>query len=198
MKGSLIILSFFAIGVILGLNIEELEQLSSHNHFVLYALMFIVGVSVGADAKTLNSLRSQNLKSFLLPTATILGSLIAAILITPFITGMTLGEVLAVASGFGYYSLSSIMITEYAGAEIGTIGLVANIVREIVTLIAAPLMVRYFSPLSVVSAAGATSIDTLLPTITKFAGKEFIVIAIFHGIVMEIAVPVLVTLFLSI
>lgn len=197
MKGSLIILSFFVAGVLLGLGIDGLEMFSDYNHFVLYALMFIVGIGVGADKKTLNSLRSQNLRSLLLPTATVVGSLIAALLVTPLISGLTLNEVLAVASGFGYYSLSSIMITEYAGAEIGTIGLVSNIVREVVTLIGAPLMVRYFSPLSVVSSAGAASIDTLLPTITRFSGKEYIVIAIFHGIVMEIAVPVLVTLFLS-
>ena len=38
-------------------------------------------------------------------------------------------------SGFGYYSLSSIFITEYKGAELGTIALLSNISREIITLL---------------------------------------------------------------
>lgn len=197
MKGSLIVVSIFILGIIIGLGFDDIEQITSYNRFVIYGLMFIVGISIGADRNILKALRNQSIKSVFLPLATIIGSLTMALLISPLVTGMTLCEILAVASGFGYYSLSTIMITEYSGAEIGTIGLVANIVREISSLVAAPLMVRYFSPLSVISSAGATSIDSLLPTITKFSGKEYAVLAIFHGIVLELAVPILVSLFIG-
>ena len=199
MKGSLIIVAFFVVGVILGLNFEYLKEIAESNlsSYVLYALMFSVGISIGGDKKTLNSLRNQDLRVILLPIATIIGSTVAALLVSPFITGMTVGETLAVASGFGYYSLSSIIITEYSGAEIGTIALMANIIREIMALLLAPFMVRFFSPLALISASGATSLDTLLPIITKFSGKEYVVISIFHGLVMELTVPVLVTLFVS-
>lgn len=197
MKGSLIIVAFFVVGVVLGLNIDILANVSQYSSYVLYALMFTVGVSIGCDKKTLNSLRNQDLRVILLPVATIIGTTAAGLLIYPFLTGMSLKEVLAVSSGFGYYSLSSIIITEYSGAEVGTIALIANIVREIAALLMAPLMVRWFSPLGLISAAGATSLDTLLPIITRFSGKEFVVISIFHGLVMELTVPVLVTLFIS-
>lgn len=197
MKGSLIIVAFFAVGVVLGLNVESLKSITEHSSYVLYALMFMVGISIGCDKKTLNSLRNQDLRVVLLPVATIIGTTVAALLIAPLLTGMTLREVLAVSAGFGYYSLSSIIITEYSGAEIGTIALIANIVREIMALLLAPLMVRWFSPLGLISASGATSLDTLLPIITRFSGKEFVVISIFHGLVMELTVPVLVTLFIS-
>ena len=199
MKGSLIIVAFFVVGVILGLNFEYLKEIAESNlsSYVLYALMFSVGISIGGDKKTLNSLRNQDLRVILLPIATIIGSTVAALLVSPFITGMTVGETLAVASGFGYYSLSSIIITEYSGAEIGTIALMANIIREIMALLLAPFMVRFFSPLALISASGATSLDTLLPIITKFSGKEYVVISIFHGLIMELTVPVLVTLFVS-
>lgn len=197
MKGSLIIVVFFVVGVVLGLNIDILANVAQYSSYVLYALMFTVGVSIGCDKKTLNSLRNQDLRVILLPVATIIGTTAAGLLIYPFLTGMSLKEVLAVSSGFGYYSLSSIIITEYSGAEVGTIALIANIVREIAALLMAPLMVRWFSPLGLISAAGATSLDTLLPIITRFSGKEFVVISIFHGLVMELTVPVLVTLFIS-
>ena len=160
-------------------------------------ILFFVGISIGCDKKTLNSLRNQDLRVILLPIATIIGSLGAALLVSPFITGLSIGETLAVASGFGYYSLSSIIITEYSGAEIGTIALMANIIREIMALLLAPFMVRFFSPLALISASGATSLDTLLPIITRFSGKEYVVISIFHGLVMELTVPILVTLFVS-
>lgn len=197
MKGSLIIVAFFAVGVVLGLTVESLVVVTEYSSYVLYALMFTVGVSIGCDKKTLNSLRNQDLRVVLLPVATIIGTTAAAILISPLITGLSLKEVLAVSAGFGYYSLSSIIITEYSGAEIGTIALIANIVREIMALLLAPIMVRWFSPLGLISASGATSLDTLLPIITRFSGKEFVVISIFHGLVMELTVPVLVTLFIS-
>lgn len=199
MKGSLIIVAFFVVGLIFGLNLDVLKSFaeSDVSSYVLYGLMFSVGISIGCDKKTLNSLRNQDLRVVLLPVATIIGTLGATLLLTPLMTGMSLREVLAVAAGFGYYSLSSIIITEYSGAEIGTIALIANIVREIMALLMAPLMVRWFSPLALISASGATSLDTLLPIITRFSGKEFVVISIFHGLVMELTVPVLVTLFIS-
>lgn len=197
MKGSLIIVAFFSIGVVLGLNIDVLSEITDYSSYVLYALMFTVGISIGCDKKTFNSLRHQDLRVILLPVATIIGTTVAALLVSPLITGMTLREILAVSSGFGYYSLSSIIITEYSGAEIGTIGLIANIVREIFALLLAPIIVRWFSPLGLISASGATSLDTLLPIITRFSGKEFVVISIFHGLVMELTVPILVTLFIS-
>ncbi|HAD01761.1 MAG TPA: hypothetical protein DCE74_06040, partial [Porphyromonadaceae bacterium] len=83
---------------------------------------------------------------------------------------VSLTDCLAVGSGFGYYSLSSVFITQYKGAEMGTIALTANIIREILTLLAAPLMVRYFGRLAPICAGGATTMDTTLPIITRYSG----------------------------
>ncbi len=195
MRGSLIIVGFFVVGVIIGLYAEHLAVIADYSRYVLYALMFIVGVGVGLDKNTLKALRNQDIRFILLPLATIIGTLGAALITALFFKDMEIRDILAVASGFGYYSLSSIIITDIRGAELGTIALFANIVREIATLLLAPIMVRFFSPLALISAAGATSIDTLLPVITRFSGKDYVLIAIFHGMMMELAVPLLVTLF---
>ncbi len=200
MKSSLIIVSFFVVGLILGLSSESLAELCSGNltRYILYTMMLIVGMSVGCDKEALKALRSQNKRVILLPLGTVVGSLLGALALYPLISSMALKDTMAVASGFAYYSLSSILLTEYRGAEIGTIALLANVMREVGSILAAPLMVRYFGRLSIISTAGAASIDSLLPIITRFSGKEYVVIAIFHGLVMEITVPVLVTLFASI
>lgn len=199
MKGSIIIVSFFAVGVLLGLNFDTLAEFCSGDvtRYILYTMMLIVGMGIGCDKGALKAIRTQDKRVILLPLGTIVGSLLGAIALYPLVKTMAIQDTLAVASGFAYYSLSSIIITEYRGAEIGTIALLSNVIREILTILAAPLMVRYFGRLSVVSSAGAASIDTLLPIITRFSGKEFVIISIFHGLVMEITVPVLVTLFAS-
>lgn len=62
--------------------------------------------------------------------------------------------------GFGYYSLSSIFITEYRGAELGTIALLSNIVREMITLLLSPLLVKVAGPLAPIAAGGVLECRT--------------------------------------
>ena len=106
-------------------------------------------------------------------------------------------DCLAVGSGFGYYSLSSIFITEYKGPELGTIALLSNIIREIATLLLAPWMASVFGRLAPISAGGATTMDTTLPIIIKSCGQDLVIVSIFHGFVVDFTVPFLVTLFCS-
>lgn len=200
MKGSLIIVSFFVIGVILGINKIIPFDISQTNisFYALCALMFSVGISIGNDPQTIKNFRSLNPRLVFLPIMTILGTLCASALVSLLLPQRTLGECMALGSGFGYYSLSSIFITEYKGPELGTIALLSNIIREIITLLSAPLLVRWFGSLAPISAGGATTMDTTLPIITRCSGQEFAVVSIFHGFVVDFSVPFLVTFFCSI
>lgn len=200
MKGSIIIVSFFVVGVLLGrfVDIPNLLTAEEPTLYALYALMFLVGISIGSDKKALEALKHQNFKIVLVPLATIIGTLAGSALISLVINGKSLTDCLAVGSGFGYYSLSTIFITQYKGAELGTIALVSNILRELIALLAAPLLVRYFGKLAPISVGGATTADTTLPIITKFCGKEFVIISIVHGITVDLSVPFLVTFFCTI
>lgn len=74
-------------------------------------------------------------------------------------------------------------------AELGTIALIANIIREIFALLGAPLFVRYFGRLSPICAGGATTMDTTLPIITRYCGKDLVFVSIFHGILVDFTVP---------
>ena len=200
MKGSLIIVSFFALGALCGVfQWIPSEWLSGDwSFYALCGLMFSVGLSIGHDPQTVQNFRTLNPRLMWLPVCTILGTLSAAALIGLFFSHRTLPECMAVGSGFGYYSLSSIFITEYKGAELGTVALLSNIAREIMTLLGAPLMVRWFGNLAPISSGGATTMDTTLPIITQCAGQRFVIVSIFHGFVVDFSVPFLVTFFCSI
>ena len=197
MRGSLIIVSFFVAGLLAarwGLLPDELIE-NDFSMYALYSLMFLVGMSIGNDTKALTALKGQHIKILLVPLATILWTLAGCALYSLVLPGRSLTDCLAIGSGFGYYSLSSVFITEYKGAELGTLALTANIIREIITLLGAPLLVCWFGKLAPICAGGATTMDTTLPVITRFSGKEFVVVAVFHGFVVDFSVPFLVTFF---
>lgn len=200
MKGSLIIVSFFIAGALCGvchLIPADFITDSRISYYALCTLMFCVGISIGNDPQTLKNFRSLNPRLVFLPVMTILGTLAGSAVVSLILSHRSLTDCLAVGAGFGYYSLSSIFITEYKGAELGTIALLANISREILTLLAAPLLAHWFGKLAPISAGGATSMDTTLPIITRTSGQQFVVVSIFHGFVVDFSVPFLVTLFCS-
>lgn len=200
MKGSIIIVSFFAIGIAVGLFhlLPTVINSGEWSYYALCMLMFCVGISIGNDIETLKSFRRVGAKFLLLPIATIVGTLAGCAVVALLLPSRQLTSCLAIGSGFGYYSLSSIFITEMRGVELGTIALLANIMREIITLLGAPILRKWLGPLAPISAGGATTMDTTLPIITQVSGKQFTVISIAHGFITDFTVPFLVTLFCSI
>ena len=72
--------------------------------------------------------------------------------------------------------------------------LLANIYREILTLLIAPLLAKVFGPLAPISSGGATTMDTTLPIISQTCGQQYVVVSLFHGFVVDFSVPFLVTM----
>ena len=97
--------------------------------------------------------------------------------------------------GHGYYSLSSIYISSIRGEALGAIALLSNIIRELFTLVFTPVLVRYFGKIAPISSGGATSMDTTLPIISKYSGSDYALISVFHGTVLTVLVPIIVTFF---
>lgn len=197
MKGSLIIVGFFILGIICGLMhwLPDLNAWGNVSYITLCALLFSVGITVGNNTTLLKTFTSLDRRLMLLPLMTIVGTLAATAIASIGLPHRSLTDCLAIGSGFGYYSLSSIFVTQYRGPELGTIALLANIIREVFTLLGAPLLVRYFGPLSPISCGGATTMDTTLPIITRTSGEEFVILSLFHGFVVDFSVPFLVTFF---
>ena len=205
MKGSLIIVGCFLLGAFLGwLKVLPAWTVQSDlSSYVLYALMLQVGIGIGSDPKLRQILRSIRPRLLLVPLATITGTLLFSALISFLIERWSLSECLAVSSGFAYYSLSSILISQLKeptlgvqlASELGTVALMANIFREMFTLLGAPLYVRHFGRLAPICAGGATTMDTTLPVITRYAGNDLVFVSILHGILVDFSVPFLVSFF---
>ena len=205
MKGSLLVLVFFLIGCLLGIaDMLPLDKLQSNlTLYILYALMLQVGISIGCS-KNLKSIVSQLRPKFLLiPLATILGTLLFSALASLLLARWSVFDCKAVGSGFAYYSLSSILITQFKEAslglqlatELGTIALLSNIFREMMALLGTPLLCKYFGKLAPISAAGVNSMDVVLPMITRYSGSDMLPVAILHGLLIDMSVPFFVSFF---
>ncbi|MBK3519048.1 lysine exporter LysO family protein [Carboxylicivirga marina] len=199
MKGSLVILAFFTVGLIGGIYSVFPDWLLNEDltTYALFVLMFLVGISIGSDKNAFYVLRKLNFKVVLVPLTVVVGSLVGTSLISILLSDINAKEAMAVGAGFGYYSLSSIFIGQMHSQELGVIALLSNIFREIITLLAVPILVKYFGKLAGIATGGATAMDTTLPIIVKYTGKEYGIIAIFSGIILTILVPVLVTMILE-
>ncbi|MBD9294710.1 MAG: lysine exporter LysO family protein [Bacteroidales bacterium] len=195
MKGSLIIVGFFILGIAAGLSGMVPESIIDGDltFYALCALLLCVGIGIGSDRNIVTKFKSLDVRMALLPLGTALGTFAGSLVVSFILSGRSPLDCLAVGSGFGYYSLSSIFITEYKGAELGTIALLANIIREMVTLLLSPVLAKVFGPLAPISSGGVTSMDTTLPIIMASSGEQYSAVSIFHGFILDFSIPFLVT-----
>ena len=205
MKNSIIVFLFFCAGCLLGFSGEIKLDAHHISLYILYALMLQVGISIGSNKNLKQIVRQIRLKMLVIPLATIIGTLLFSALTSLLLSRWSVFECMAVGSGFAYYSLSSILITQFKepsiglqlATELGTIALLSIIIREMMALLGSPLIEKYFGKLAPISAAGVNSMDVVLPAITRYSGKEMIPVAILHGILIDFSVPLFVSFFCS-
>lgn len=197
-KGTLLVIIIFLLGMSAG-TFPHLPPALQNPHlssYTLYFLLFLVGVSMGANQAVWQMVRQLHGRILLLPVAIICGTLLGVGLFSRLLP-LNLQEAWAVGAGFGYYSLSSILITQIHGEALGVVALLSNIIREITTLVLAPLLVQWWGQMAPIAAGGATAMDTTLPVIMRYAGTQYTLIAFFSGMVLTLIVPLLVTLILN-
>ena len=203
MKGSLIVVAFFCIGRVVGTFNDSQLEVHNLSMYVLYALMLQVGVSIGSNKNLKVLVKSLRFNMLLVPLATIVGTLLFSAFASLLLSQWSVCDCMAVGSGFAYYSLSSVLITQLKepslgmqlATELGTIALLANIFREMTALLGAPVICKLFGRFAPISAAGVTSTDLLLPSISKYSGQEMIPIAVIHGLLINVSVPFFVSFF---
>ena len=203
MRSSLITLLFFLLGGVVGASASVSVDTHRASVYVLYLLMLLLGISLGCSRDPKQIVASLRPDALLLPLATVGGTLLFSAMGGFLLSRWTALDCMAVGSGFAYYSVSSILITEIKSAslgvqvatELGTIALLSNIFREMAALLCAPLFRRYFGYLAPISAAGIGSADISLPAIARYSGPDAIPLAIIHGLLIEISMPFFVSLF---
>ena len=203
MRGSFIALGFFIAGCLSGAN--SLIDIDVHQAsiYVLYVLMILIGLNLGSNEDLKQFVAALTPKMLLVPLATIGGTVLFSALGGFLLSQWSAFDCMAVGSGFAYYSVSSVLITQLKtqslgvqiATELGTIALLSNIFREMFALIGAPLIRKYFGYLAPISAAGIGSSDVTLSVITKYCGMNAVPIAIIHGILINVSMPFFVSFF---
>ncbi len=198
MTSSLLIVLFFVAGVACGRLDLLPDGLVSDDATVilLYALMSCVGVSLGSDRRLREILRAMRPRTLLYPLGTTIGTFLASAL-AALALSEPLSHCMAVGAGFAYYSLSSILISQHLGSELGTVALISTVLRETLTLRLVPVMARFVPPPAVIAMGGATTMDTTLPLIARTLGPQWVFVSVTHAVVLDFSVPFWVTFFCS-
>ena len=122
----------------------------------------------------------------------LLGGIIGAqVLNVPIVQG------LAVSSGLGWYSLSSVTLNNAWGPIWGCIAFFNDLSRELISLFIVPLFMQHYRS-TAIGYTGATAIDCTLPIIQKAGGVEVLPLAFSFGFITNIAPPVLLVFFTSV
>lgn len=167
--------------------------LVGNRDLILYLLMFLVGISIGMHRGILRKIREYHVRILIIPAGIVAGSLAGGI-ICAGIAGLPLDQSTAVASGLGWYSLAGITIGNLAGAQMGSIAFLSNLMREIFSFFLIPWIARYLNFYSCIAPAGATSEDTTLPMMMKYTDEETVVLSVMNGVICSAMVPVLISL----
>ena len=119
MKGSMIVCLFFLLGCLIGFGVHI--QLDTHNlsMYILYVLMFQVGINIGSNENLKGMLAHFTPKMLIIPLGTIVGTLLFSALASLLLSQWSVFDCMAVGSGFAYYSLSSILITQFKEPSLG-------------------------------------------------------------------------------
>ena len=178
---------------LLGWDQGIIALLTDHSDYILYVLMFLVGISVGLNKGLVRRIRAYNVRILLIPVGIVIGSLVGGAVCAP-ILGMPLREATVVASGLGWYSLSGVMLTELGGATLGSIAFLSNLMREILSFFCIPWVAKHLNYFCCIAPAGATSEDTTLPMMLKYTNEETVVLSVLNGMICSLFVPVIISI----
>lgn len=182
-----------ALGVIAGIIFKHpLSSLSQIINLLLFILLFVIGHQMRIGGVALKD-AIFNTTGMKLAAIIIVSSLIAGV-ISALILNIPIGRGLMLSSGFGWYTLSSILDSQLINQDFGTTAFFIDFSRELVAIIFLPSLGRYF-PVSMVGYCGGTAMDFSLPIIKQNLHSNCVILAISSGMILSLAVPILIPLF---
>ncbi|OEE78384.1 lysine exporter LysO family protein [Vibrio ordalii] len=180
-----------ALGVVLGF---DLSWVSTASEWILFVLLFFIGIQLRNSGLTLRQIL-LNKYGMVIALVIILTSWIGGI-IAAMILDIPIYRGLAMASGFGWYSLAGILMGDAFGPVYGGASFMIELLRELVALVMIPMLIRT-KPCSAIGYAGATAMDFTLPVIQTTGGVRCVPIAIVSGFILSLLVPILMLFFVS-
>lgn len=158
--------------------------------WLLYALLFLAGISIGSEGVRVSS------RDLEVPLAAMVATLISASLIAP-VLGIPLKIALSVASGFGWYTLAGPLVTSLMGPEAGTLAFLSNLFRELISLAFHKIIAERVGCNALIACGGAASMDTFLPFVSEACGRESGVKSFISGLVLTLITPLAIKFFAS-
>lgn len=174
---------------------ESLPILSTLMDGGLCALLFFVGIDIGKNKDVMKQIKEIGLKAISTPLMVGIGSIVGA-MVGGSLLGYSLKDAGAIGAGFGWYSLSAIIIAPYS-SELSALAFMSNVSREVLAIITIPLVAKYVGYNEAVAPAGATAMDTTLPIISKCTDGKTAIISFVTGLILSVLVPVLVPIFIG-
>lgn len=163
--------------------------------YVLVVLIFCVGIQLRNNGISIRSVffnQRGMITGAIFVLTSLLGGIIGAqVLNVPIVQG------LAVSSGLGWYSLSSVTLNNAWGPIWGSIAFFNDLSRELMSLFIVPLFMQHYRS-TAIGYTGATAIDCTLPIIQKAGGVEVLPLAFSFGFITNIAPPILLVFFTSV
>lgn len=163
--------------------------------YVLVVLIFCVGIQLRNNGISIRSVffnQRGMITGAIFVLMSLLGGIIGAqVLNVPIVQG------LAVSSGLGWYSLSSVTLNNAWGPIWGSIAFFNDLSRELMSLFIVPLFMQHYRS-TAIGYTGATAIDCTLPIIQKAGGVEVLPLAFSFGFITNIAPPILLVFFTSV
>lgn len=192
---SLLNISYAFIALVLGYGLAELVHYFNLNLSIsTWNLLLIFMLFIGLDLAYSPLDRSWlNWKIMLVPLGCIIGSLAGALLSSFIIKDVNLKDLIMLSQGYGFYSMSGIVVTELKNAELGSIALMNDLFREVIAIL---LMysIGWRYPRSAISAAAATAMDVTLPMVKQACGNDFIPHAMVSGFILSILAPIAISI----
>ncbi|MEN9985148.1 MAG: hypothetical protein RI925_650 [Pseudomonadota bacterium] len=125
----------------------------------------------------------------------IIGSMVGGV-IAGFYTGEGVLTSLALSSGFGWVTLSSILVSGKLGSSYGAIAMLTDLFREMIAIIMLYVLGSRFSR-EAIGICGATALDATLPLIRQKCGSQHVLLALISGFVLTVTSPVLILMYLG-
>lgn len=158
---------------------------------ILVLLLLLVGIQLRSNNITIKQIIIN--KIGIMTTIIVTVSALLGGVVVSYCLDQPLKTSLAMSSGFGWYSLSGILMTEAQGPIIGSITFLNDILRELSAIILIPSLIKRFK-LTALGICGATSMDFTLPMLQKGGGISMVPPAIVQGFLLTLIMPILMTL----
>lgn len=187
----LVILAGVAIGQLLDASWFAVDTLSE---WALMLLLLLIGIQLRNSGMPLRQIL-LNPWGLTIAGVVLVSSWVGGVL-GAWLLNMPLHQGLAFSSGYGWYSLSGILISDQLGPVLGSAAFINDLARELFAIMLIPTLMRRF-PSVAIGYGAATAMDFTLPVLQRSGGVAVVPVAIVSGFILSLAAPVFMLGFLS-